>query len=70
MINMEHCRFENTDEALKECFRAMYRMVDKGFDNLSETERYFASALKEDAEAYIKLFDMFKDLPKKKEDED
>ena len=51
MINMGHCRFENTYLALGECYDAM---VD--YTEVSETEKEYAIKLKEKCQEFIEDF--------------
>lgn len=51
MINMEHCRFENTYIALCECYDAMM-----DYSKVSETERKYAEMLKEKCKEFINDF--------------
>ena len=51
MINMGHCRFENTYLALCECYDAMM-----DYSEVSETEREYAKKLKEKCQEFIDDF--------------
>lgn len=51
MINMGHCRFENTYLALCECYDAMMDYLE-----VSETEREYAEKLKEKCQEFIEDF--------------
>lgn len=54
MINMEHCRFENTAIALEECVNALSW---DGLTTLSMSERACAKYLYEFAKEYIEEYE-------------
>jgi hypothetical protein len=54
MINMGHCRFENTNEALIECIDAIESRI-----KTSESEVSCAKALYENAKEYIEVYEMY-----------
>lgn len=54
MVNMGHCRFENTYLALCECIDALQ---DNDWRDLSESEYYYARQLKGKCEEFIEEFD-------------
>lgn len=53
MINMGHCRFNNTVLALEECIEALER---DGLENLSNSEKTYAKGLQELANDYIEAY--------------
>lgn len=50
MINMGHCRFENTYLALCECVDAL---IDEDWNDLSESEQKYAKQLEEKCQELI-----------------
>lgn len=54
MYNMGHCRFENTNGALKECIDAIESRND-----VSELEASYAKALYENAKEYIDAYEAY-----------
>lgn len=50
MINMGHCRFENTYLALCECVDAL---IDDDWNDLSESEQMYAKQLEEKCQELI-----------------
>ena len=57
MINMGHCRFENTYLALCECIDALQ---DNDWRDISESEYYYARQLKGKCEEFIEEIDNLK----------
>lgn len=53
MINMGHCRFENTYLALCECYDAMWDNSE-----ISEREKEYAKMLKEKCQEFIDDFNV------------
>lgn len=54
MYNMGHCRFENTNGALKECIDAIERKRET-----SEMEASYAKSLYENAKYYIEAYEQY-----------
>ena len=54
MYNMEYCRFENTNGALRECIGAIERCSET-----SDTEASYARALYENAKEYIEAYERY-----------
>lgn len=55
MINMGHCRFENTALAIGECFDAL---TYNGVNQLSQSEAAYAKRLYELAKEYIETYEI------------
>ena len=62
MINMQHCRMENTYLAMMECINALQRQ-----EQISESELEYARKLKEDFDEFVYALENYKP---KKEDND
>lgn len=54
MINMGHCRFNNTVLALEECIEAL---DSDGLDELSDSEKTYAKGLYDLAKDYIDQYE-------------
>ena len=53
MINMGHCRFENTFFALCEC---IFALINNDWDELPESEIKYAKKLEDKCKEYIEKF--------------